>query len=191
MSGSTQGKARLRREALARRDALPETARIEAAFALADRAQLLLDLAPNAIVSGFLPIRTEIDLRPLMARLADRGARLCLPAIRDERLEFRELRRGASLEPQGFGTLAPGPEAALLDPALMLVPFAAFDRRGHRIGYGRGYYDRAIADLRGRALFPVTVGVGFAVQEVDAVPAEPHDVALDLIATEREVLRTS
>jgi 5-formyltetrahydrofolate cyclo-ligase len=184
-------KARLRREALARRDAMPELARIEASLALAERAGAALAVAPGAAVSGFLPIRSEIDPRPLMAALAERGARLAVPAIvgGGKRLEFRQLVRGAPLVPQGFGTHAPGEGAAVLDPALMLVPLAAFDRRLHRLGYGRGYYDRAIADLRAKGRAPLTVGLAFACQEVAAVPDEPHDIGLDLIATEAELLR--
>ncbi|GGD94476.1 5-formyltetrahydrofolate cyclo-ligase [Aureimonas endophytica] len=191
MSGSLSEKARLRAEALARRDAMDGAARIEAGFAVAETVAADLAFEPGTVVSGFLPIRSEIDLRPLMAILADRGARLCVPAIVGEDLEFRELRRGAALEPQGFGTYAPGADAPVLDPAIMLVPFAAFDRRGHRIGYGRGYYDRAIARLASAGRPPRTLGLGFAVQEVPRVPDEPHDAALDLIATECGIHRGS
>ena len=177
-------KAQLRAEALARRDAMGEEIRIEASLAIADRVADRLSFDPGTIVSGFLPIRSEVDPRPLMMALADRGARLCVPAIVDGRLEFRHLVRGAPLEPQGFGTYAPGPEAAVLDPAIMLVPMAAFDHRCHRIGYGRGYYDRAIEALRGKGIRPVLAGLAFAVQETGQVPVEAHDAGLDFIATE-------
>ncbi|KAB0678005.1 5-formyltetrahydrofolate cyclo-ligase [Aureimonas leprariae] len=187
MSGSSDEKARLRGEALARRDAMPETARIEASLEVAERVVDELSFDPSAVVSGFLPIRSEIDPRPLMAALADRGARICVPAIVEDRLEFRELVRGAPLVPQGFGTYAPGEGTAVLRPTLMLVPLAAFDRRCHRIGYGRGYYDRAIAALRPLA----TVGLAFACLEVAAVPDEPHDVALDFVVTESAIHRSA
>ncbi|KQT54354.1 5-formyltetrahydrofolate cyclo-ligase [Aureimonas sp. Leaf454] len=177
-------KSRLRAEALSRRDAMGVEARIEASLAVADLLGDTMEFDPGTIVSGFLPIRSEIDLRPLMARLADRGARLCVPAIVGGELEFRQLVRGEPLVPQGFGTLAPGEGAAVLDPLLMLVPLSAFDARCHRIGYGRGYYDRAITRLRDKGVSPRLVGVAFAVQEVETVPTEAHDVALDLIATE-------
>jgi 5-formyltetrahydrofolate cyclo-ligase len=182
-------KTRVRAEALARRDAMGEEARIEVSLSIAAELGESLDFDPGTIVSGFLPIRSEIDLRPLMARLADRGARLCVPAIVGGELEFRQLLRGEPLVPQGFGTLAPGEGAAVLDPQLMLVPLSAFDARCHRIGYGRGYYDRAIARLRMKGLSPRLVGVAFAVQEVDKVPTEPHDVALDMVATEAGIRR--
>lgn len=183
-----QAKQRLRAETLARRDAMTEEARIEASLAVADRCANLVAVEPGSIVSGFLPIRTEIDIRPLMMALADRGARLCVPAIVGDRLQFRELLRAAPLEPQSFGTYAPGPEAAVLDPDVMLVPLAAFDRSGGRIGYGRGYYDAAIAKLRDKGKAPRLVGVGFTVQEVEAVPAQPHDIPLHAIVTEREAI---
>lgn len=182
-------KARLRSEALARRDALGDEARIEASLAISALLDGALHFDPGTIVSGFLPIRSEIDLRPLMARLADRGARLCVPAIVGGELEFRQLLRGGALVPQGFGTLAPDESAAVLDPELMLVPLSAFDKRCHRIGYGRGFYDRAINRLREKGGMPRLVGVAFAAQEVELVPTEDHDVALDMIATEAGLRR--
>lgn len=189
MSDAKEAKASLRRAALARRDAMPEDARIEASLTVADRCADLLPITPGMVVSGFLPIRSEIDIRPLMMLLADRGARLCVPAIVDGRLQFRHLVRGAPLEPQGFGTYAPGAEAAVLDPELMLVPLAVFDRQGGRIGYGRGYYDSAIAALTDKGAPPTLAGVAFAVQEAETVPMEPHDIRLPMIVTERETIR--
>ena len=189
MSDAKEAKASLRQAALARRDAMPEDARIEASLTVADRCAELLPITPGMVVSGFLPIRSEIDIRPLMMLLADRGARLCVPAIVDGRLQFRHLVRGAPLEPQGFGTYAPGAEAAVLDPELMLVPLAVFDRQGGRIGYGRGYYDSAIAALTDKGTPPILAGVAFAVQEAETVPMEPHDIRLPMIATERETIR--
>jgi 5-formyltetrahydrofolate cyclo-ligase len=96
---------------------------------------------------------------------------------------FRRWRPGAPLEAAPFGLSHPPAEAGTVDPDVLLVPLAAFDRRGHRIGYGRGYYDRALArlDARGRRR---AIGVAFSVQEVDAVPDEPHDRRLDAVLTE-------
>jgi 5-formyltetrahydrofolate cyclo-ligase len=177
-------KKELRREALARRDALADAYRIEAALAIAGLADPI-DVEPGTVVSGFWPIRSEMDVRPLLFRLREKGARLCLPAILDrETIAFRELVRGADLVDMGFGTAGPGPDAEVLDPSLMLVPLAAFDARGHRIGYGAGYYDRAIARLQASGLRPRLIGVAFDCQEVPRVPDEPHDVILDEILTE-------
>lgn len=183
--GNREIKAALRRERLALRDALPIEKRIEDSLAMAERAAEEIVFAPGTVVSAFLPIRSEVDVRPLMAKLRARGARLCLPVILDkETIVFRELVPGADLVVSGFGTSAPGPEAAVLDPEIMLVPLAVFDRRGHRIGYGAGHYDRAIARLREKGLAPRLIGIAFDCQEVPEVPFEPHDVSLDAILTE-------
>jgi len=177
-------KKHLRMEALGRRDALDPAWRIEASLAVAQHAPAI-DLGHGPVVSGFLPIRSEIDLRPLMAALADRGARLCLPVVLDrETIVFRELVRGADMVATGFGTSGPGPDAAVLDPDVMLVPLAAFDRRGHRLGYGAGHYDRAIARLHAAGRRPHLVGIAFDCQEVERVPDEPHDVVLSAMLTE-------
>src|SRR5690606_3324712 len=101
----------------------------------------------------------------------------------------RELVRGADLVATGFGTSGPGPEACVLDPDIMLVPLAAFDWRGHRLGYGAGHYDRAIARLHAADRRPHLIGVAFDCQEVEGVPDEPHDVMLAEILTESGLRR--
>lgn len=125
-----------------------------------------------------------------MFALHERGARLCVPAILDKTtIAFRELVRTAPLVETGFGTFGPGPEAEVLDPQIMLVPLAAFDMRGHRIGYGAGYYDRAIARLHAQGLTPRLIGTAFDCQEVERVPDEPHDVRLAALLTESGLKR--
>lgn len=177
-------KAQYRRERLAERDAIAPEDRIEMGLAIADHGDGI-DVEPGEVVSGFLPIRSEVDIRPLMARLRERGVRLCVPVILDRStIIFRELLPGAPLVSSGFGTAGPGPEAAELDPDIMLVPLSAFDRTGHRLGYGAGYYDRAIDRLQQKGLNPRLIGIAFDCQEVPSVPAEPHDVRLDAILTE-------
>jgi 5-formyltetrahydrofolate cyclo-ligase len=177
-------KRRLRAEALARRDSLDTAWRIEVALGMAER-DGEIGFEPGGVVSGFWPIRSEVDVRPLMFALRERGARLALPAILDrETIVFRELVRGAPLVEMEFGTVGPGEDAALLDPATMLVPLAAFDARGHRIGYGGGYYDRAIARLQQKGLKPRLVGIAFDCQEVPSVPDEDHDLRLESVLTE-------
>ncbi|MBB5572873.1 MULTISPECIES: 5-formyltetrahydrofolate cyclo-ligase [Rhizobium] len=174
-----------RTERLAARDAISPDERIEKGLAMLAHAGDAIEFQPGEIISGFLPIRSEVDIRPLMARLRERGARLCVPVILDKRtIVFRELVAGAPLVSSGFGTAGPGPEAAVLDPHIMLVPLSAFDNTGHRIGYGAGYYDRAIDRLQQKGLNPRLIGIAFDCQEVPSVPAEPHDVRLDAILTE-------
>ncbi|MEI2385006.1 5-formyltetrahydrofolate cyclo-ligase [Breoghania sp. JC706] len=177
----------LRAAALARRGALEPSARIEAALAVAERAGEL-DLPTGAMVSGFWPIRDEIDPRPLMSALRERGHGLCLPVVAEPHLIFRELLRGAELVAAGFGTVAPGPQAAEVVPDVMLVPMAAFDRVGHRIGYGKGHYDRAIEAISARRTLRL-IGVAYSVQEIETVPFEDHDRPLDTIVTEAELIR--
>jgi 5-formyltetrahydrofolate cyclo-ligase len=178
-------KAALREAALTRRDALDPAFRIEAAMTLAELFPLdRVDVA-GKVVSGFLPIQSEIDVRPLMDRLRRAGARLALPAFPDRKgpMIFRELIRGSELVPMGFGTYGPGPEAAEVFPDVLLTPLAAHDAQGHRIGYGKGHYDMALTRLD--AMAPrIAVGIAFACQEVDAVPHEPHDRKLDFLLNE-------
>jgi len=182
-------KRALRQEALARRDALDPLWRIEASLRFADIADEIAP-DPGSVVSGFWPIRSEVDLRPLMAALRERGARLCLPAILDNTtIVFRELVRGAPMIDMGFGTKGPDESAPVLEPTLMLVPLAAFDSRGHRIGYGAGYYDRAIAQLQANGHAPRLIGVAFDCQKVERVPDEPHDIVLPEILTESGLRR--
>jgi len=185
MMDDSASKPRLRAGRLAARDAIPVAERIERSLRLADHGLATIPVSPGDIVSGFLPIRSEMDLRPLMAGLRQHGARICVPVILDkERIVFRELVPGAPLVDCGFGTSAPGPDAAELEPDIMLVPVAAFDATGQRIGYGGGYYDRAIARFREKGLQPRLIGIAFDCQEVASVPAEPHDVRLPAVLTE-------
>jgi 5-formyltetrahydrofolate cyclo-ligase len=181
-------KAGLRREALARRDALPPELRQAAAEAIALRA-FPLDIQPGVRVSGFSPIGSEINPLPLMRRLAERGARLALPVVsgRGRPLVLRAWMPGEALGKGVWGIREPRAEAAEVDPDILLVPLAAFDRAGHRIGYGAGYYDLTLAGLRARKPI-VAVGLGYAAQEIAAVPATPRDARLDLVLTEREII---
>ncbi|WP_214470807.1 5-formyltetrahydrofolate cyclo-ligase [Mesorhizobium sp. dw_380] len=178
-------KKQLRKDALGRRDALDEFWRVEAALEMAETARDHLAIEPGQIVSGFWPMRSEVDVRPLMFALREQGARLCLPAILDKTtIVFRELVHGAPMVEMGFGTVGPHPEAEVLDPSVMLVPLAAFDARGHRIGYGAGHYDRAIARLHAAGRRPRLIGIAFDCQEVGLVPNEDHDVIVPEILTE-------
>ncbi|MDH6231135.1 5-formyltetrahydrofolate cyclo-ligase [Mesorhizobium soli] len=182
-------KKELRNQALARRDALPVDWRIEASLQMAEMAASI-PVEPGMIVSAFWPMRSEVDSRPMMFALRDRGARICLPAILDKTtIVFRELVRGAEMVEMSFGTAGPAEDAEVLDPELMLIPLAAFDRRGHRIGYGAGYYDRAIARLHERGMRPRMIGIAFDCQEVPLVPDEPHDVIIPEILTESGLRR--
>lgn len=178
-------KAELRAGRLTARDAIPPVERIEKSLALATHGQTAISVVPGMVVSGFLPIRSEADVRPLMSAFRDRGARICVPAILDkETIVFRELVRGGELVKGVFDTWAPGPEAPELQPDTMLVPLSAFDAVGHRVGYGGGYYDRAIGRMHEKGWEPLLIGIAFDCQEVASVPAEDHDIRLDAVLTE-------
>jgi 5-formyltetrahydrofolate cyclo-ligase len=138
----------------------------------------------GAIVSGYWPISDELDIRPLLAALHESGHPIVLPVTpkRGNPLTFRLWRPGDVLEPEHFGTFRPVGEERV--PDFLLVPLLAFDRRGYRIGYGAGFYDRTLAGLACR----FALGVAFAAQEVDEVPAGPTDIALNAIATETDLI---
>ena len=181
-------KAALRGEALAKRDALPAAERQAAAEAIAARA-FPIEVAPGTIVSGFMPMTTEINPLPLLRKLADAGAQLALPAIagRGKPLIMRAWTFGDQLKSGQWGIREPTPDAAEVKPDILIVPLAAFDRAGHRIGYGAGYYDMTISALRAKKKV-VAIGVAFAAQEIAKVPATERDEALDLVLTEREAI---
>ena len=188
MDAVSDKKARLRREAVARRDALPAEARKAAAEAIAAR-EFPLTVALGTIVSGFMPMRSEISPLPLMQKLAKTGAQLALPKIagRGKPLLMRAWQWGALLDAGQWGIREPKADAPEMEPDIVLVPLLAFDRAGHRIGYGAGYYDMTIVGLRARKAI-ATIGLAFAAQEIAAVPATPHDARLDLVLTEHEVI---
>lgn len=178
-------KADIRKERLAIRDAIPQELRIEKCIAIADHGKAELKFEPGTVVSGFMPIRSEADIRPLMWHLRNQGARLCLPVVLDrETIVFRALEADTEMVQTGFGTTGPGEDAEVMDPDIMLVPLSAFDKNGTRIGYGGGYYDRAIERLHKKGRNPRLIGVAFDAQRVEKVPAEPHDISLDAMLTE-------
>jgi 5-formyltetrahydrofolate cyclo-ligase len=183
----TPTKADLRAASLARRDAISPDERAAAAEAIAVRG-LPFEIAKGVVISGYSPIRSEIDPVPLMRKLASGGARLALPSVtaRGHSLIFRAWSPGERLMLGALGIPEPSPAAAEVVPDVMLVPLAAFDRLGHRIGYGAGHYDFTFAHLR--KMKPVFgVGLAFAAQETRAIPALSHDVAMDYVLTETKV----
>lgn len=184
---ASASKGDLRAASLAKRDALSDEQRAAAADALATR-KLPFEIAPGMVVSGYSPIRNEIDPVPLMRKLAEQGAKLALPAVmaRGKSLAFRAWSPDDRLMMGPLGILEPSPAAAELIPDIMLVPLAAFDPEGHRIGYGAGHYDYTLAHLR-KIKAITAIGIAFAVQQIKAVPALPHDVALDFVLTEKKV----
>ncbi len=148
---------------------------------------VLRDCPPpvGATVSGFWPIGDEIDVRPLLHALHQRGNRVALPVTprRGNPLTFREWKPGDVLVPERFGTVRPTGD--ILVPDMLLIPLLAFDITGGRLGYGGGFYDRTLAALPNR----FRLGCAFAAQQIDAVPCGPYDIRLDAVATENGIIR--
>jgi 5-formyltetrahydrofolate cyclo-ligase len=181
-------KAQLREQAFARRDALPADERAAAAEAIAAR-RFPVTVTTGMIVSGFSPMKTEINPLPLMRKAVQLGARLALPAIagRGKPLIMRAYAFSDELARGQWGIREPRADAPEVAPDILIVPLAAFDRAGHRIGYGAGYYDMTINALRAKKKV-IAMGIAFAVQEITSVPATERDARLDFVLTEREVI---
>lgn len=148
---------------------------------------LLAHLGPVAgrIIAGYMPIRTEIDPLPAMTALAARN-RICVPVVQGngQPLRFFEWTPGCALETGAFGAAIPVGAQELV-PDLLIVPLLAFTVSGFRLGYGGGFYDRTLAGLRAGGGSVRAIGFAYAAQQVDALPLEDTDLALDAIVTER------
>jgi 5-formyltetrahydrofolate cyclo-ligase len=154
----------------------------DAAEKLAARFPIKLFERYGPVVAGTIAIRDELDADPLLARLAGAGAQIVLPRIEaNGEMTFRDAGK-ATLEKGPFGLTQPTEAAEIVRPNLVLAPLLAFDARGRRLGYGKGYYDRAVSQLRatGRVFY---LGLAYAQQQVDAVPVEKHDLLLDWVET--------
>jgi 5-formyltetrahydrofolate cyclo-ligase len=179
-------KRTLRSAMLAWRAALSEEERRAAADSLLVTMRRERPIATPAVVSGFWPIKEEIDIRPLMIELFNQGCQMALPVVqgRGQPLLFRAWRPGDPLEEGVFGTLQPAARREVVEPDALLVPLLACDEDGWRLGYGGGFYDRTLLGLW--AWRKVTaVGVGFDAQVVPDVPHGPSDQRLDWMLTDR------
>lgn len=185
---TTKLKRTLRHAARERRDAIDAVTAAHAAVAVAARVLDLLAPAPLT-VAAYSAMRGELDVGPLIDALAARGDRLALPVViaRARPLVFRAYRPGDRLVAGIWGIGVPAPDRDELRPDVVIVPLLAFDRALDRLGHGGGYYDRTLAGLRasGRVL---ALGVGFATQEIAAVPREAFDQRLDAVVTENETI---
>ncbi|HSF63522.1 MAG TPA: 5-formyltetrahydrofolate cyclo-ligase [Paracoccaceae bacterium] len=175
-------KAEARRAAFARRKAAFAAGQGQAAQILAD---VLAGQGARAL-SGYMPMRTEID--PLPAMAAHTGP-VCVPVImgKAQPLRFREWTPGCAMVAGEFGALIPA-EGGWIEPEVLIVPLLAWDRRGYRLGYGGGFYDRTLEGLRAKGP-RLAIGFAFAAQEMAEVPIDATDQRLDMIVTEAGVLR--
>lgn len=183
-----QAKAAMRTRAHAVRDALWADRRVEASKAAAEHFFNGVTLNPGDVVAAYWPIRDELDVKPVLTRLMDDGQPVCLPVVIGDGLplELRLWQPGTALYPSGFGTLAPDELAPIVEPDVILMPLLGYDKRGTRLGYGGGYYDRTLSRLGKR---PKLIGFAFAAQECDHIPRDSHDVPLDAVVTENGVTR--
>lgn len=185
MSGLAERKTAARAAAFARRKAV---------FAEGDDGKgarhLLTALAPwrGAVIAGYMPMRTEIDPLPAMADLARDGT-VCVPVIagKGSPLIFHRWTPEAQMIEGPFGARVPVDEIEDV-PDVLIVPLVAFDRRGGRLGYGGGFYDRTLEGLRALRK-TVAFGFAWAAQEAGDLPLEPTDQPLDMVVTEAGVLR--
>ncbi|QEW19189.1 5-formyltetrahydrofolate cyclo-ligase family protein [Marinibacterium anthonyi] len=184
MTGVAERKAAARKAAFARRAAAHEAAGPGCAGRLSE----VLAGYRGVPLSGYMPIRTEIDPLPAMAEAAAHGP-VGVPVIRGkgQPLVFSRWEPDAALVEGPFGAMVPEVEE-LMEPEILIVPLVAFDAGGARLGYGGGFYDRTLELLRGRR---ATLAIGFAYdgQEVGALPLEETDQRLDMIVTERRVIQ--
>ena len=176
-------KEELRHRARSKRQLLSETSpSADTAFA---KNFVAVPVAAGACVAAYAPIRSEADPTILVAALRERGHAIALPRVHaeGEHLRFHLWPTGAPLTKGRFGLLEPAPDWPESVPDVVLVPLLAFDAAGRRLGYGGGYYDRTLRELRRKGSV-LAVGVGFAGQEEDKLPADETDERLDWILTE-------
>ena len=183
-------KRQLRKIAKAQRRRAHAQSGATAGGLLRDRLLSEVTIPDGAVVAGFAPIDDEIDVLPLLSTLSDRGHPCALPVVvgRALPLVFRAWSPGMALTEAEFGVSVPPPSSPEVRPAVVLVPLLAFDATGQRIGYGAGFYDRTLTALR-QDDDVLAIGIAYADQQVDSVPIDRNDVRLDLIVTERSVIR--
>lgn len=183
-------KRALRREVLARRDALAPAERAERSRRIADRLLALPELERAGTVMAFSSLGSEVDTRPVLEGLADRGVRAALPRILEGEIRPVAYRLGDPVARAPFGALEPstGEELDVAEIDVVVTPGVAFDREGFRVGYGGGFYDRFFRRARRDAF---RVAIGFALQVGPSVPRGHADEPVDAVVTEDEVIRCS
>ena len=141
-------------------------------------------------VGFYWPLDGEIDLRPLMHRLSDRGVELALPVIveKDQPMEYWVWDAQTRMRNQETWHIPVPIERRLLVPSVLFVPLLGFDQQGYRLGHGGGYYDRTLAALQYK---PLTVGIGYDFAKLETIYPQDHDVSMDMIVTEQGIVPTS
>ena len=184
----------LRQQLLERRRALPPAARMAGAQGLRRSLEQLPEYFTDVRVAGYWASNGELPLNLVMPPLAARNQQFLLPLVgMDKQLLFAPWQFGEAVQPNRYGIPEPVTPSEWFTPEqldLVLVPLVGFDRRGQRLGYGGGYYDRSFAFLKqqSRPATPLLVGIGYAFQQLDAIDAQAWDIPLDFIATDQELI---
>ena len=181
-------KASLREEAVTRREKLAaeyDASLMRMGTGLERFTVSLIDQFCPTIVAGYWPVRSEIDILPLLSALQDKGVQLCLPitGLAGTPLSFHHWTFGTALDTGRFGIKQPFPDAQQLFPDVICVPLLAFDSRCQRLGYGGGYYDRTLAGLRRQGHKVSAVGLAYAGQQIDRLVTGPYDEQLENVLT--------
>ncbi len=142
-----------------------------------------ISLEKNQIIAVYYPINNEINCLGLVENLREKNYKICLPVVikKDAPMVFRLWQKGDKLTPDLTKTLAPNTNATKINPDIIIMPLVAFDKNGARLGYGKGYYDRTIANMKNK---PLLVGYAFSIQELDKIKQDVYDVPLDYIVSE-------
>jgi 5-formyltetrahydrofolate cyclo-ligase len=188
ISPTVQDKAALRVRMRAWRDGIDSVTKLRASQTIAERgAALVIELRGTTgpgVVSGFASMPDELNIWPLLRRLHGADIPLALPVVegKGRPLVFRAWTPGDIMDKGVWGIPQPRADRPVLEPDILLVPLLAFDRRGGRLGYGGGFYDRTLAGLRARKAI-TAVGLAYDEQWVDAVPYLDYDERLDWVLT--------
>jgi 5-formyltetrahydrofolate cyclo-ligase len=182
-------KQALRDQAFAGRFAIPPAEQEQAARAMCDLFLKSVYIPKGASISAYMPIKAELNPLPLIDVLIARGYTVLMPRVVPDHpvLEFRTWTRATPMTRSLYGIEEPDPaHSTVMIPDIFLMPLLAFDRQGHRLGYGAGYYDQTFAQMKGKIPF-TNIGIGYEQQLHAAVPFEGHDYPLDMCVTEKNI----
>ncbi len=148
-----------------------------------------LPITKSDKIAGYFPVNNELDIMLLLEILSDQKNIIALPCVNEDtkHLTFREYKIGDQLYKNKFGILEPGKYSHIIMPDIVIVPLVAFDEDCYRIGYGGGYYDKTISILH-ENIEIISIGVGYDFQKIKKLPRESHDIPLDCIITEKEII---
>ena len=149
------------------------------------------NFSEDDLIAGYWPVKTEVDVIPLLTSLHKKNNKCLLPVVRPEQnsLLFRKWKPGDRLKVSDKGIPEPSDKQPIAVPRILLVPLLAFDNQGNRLGYGGGHYDGTLSQLRANEIkfgeCITAIGIAYAGQEVDKVPCEEFDQRLNWVVTEK------